>query len=91
MTREEISKEIKEICERMMTYASEHEKEIKEQNRIAAEESEHKITQLLLDAKNAKRHSWSVYEQFKAKLSAIAINSAQYEKGIHSLTAILGV
>ena len=90
MSREEISREIREICERAMAAAAERESEYKN-DESSVEESNIKINQILLNAKTAPRKSLSVYEQFKSKISACAINSVQYETAMRNLTAILNV
>lgn len=92
MTRhEEIMAKIKAITENGKAYAHAHADEIESRRQAAVEESETKISKILADAERAVKHSWNVYESFKAQISSVASNSAQYETAIIRLTRVLGV
>lgn len=91
MTHAEIMKKIKAITEKGIAYANAHADEIENRKSQAVADAETKITQILTNAKKAVKHSWRVYESFKAQISAAASNSEQYEIAITQLTRILSV
>lgn len=91
MTHTEIMEKIKAITEKGIAYANAHADEIESRKSQAIADAETKIAQILANAKKAVKHSWHVYESFKAQISAVASNSEQYEIAITQLTRILNI
>lgn len=88
---DEILERIREITAQGKAYAIAHADEIEARITAAENESENKLAQILEEAKTAVKHSWSVYESFKNRISAAAVNSDQYETSIIRLTRILDI
>ncbi len=91
MTHSEIMSKIKEITEKGMAYAREHAEEIKRAQEENTAKADTKIAQILLDAKNAPKHSWSTYESFKSQIASVGASCMQYENAIRNLVTILDV
>lgn len=49
------------------------------------------IISLLTEARSARKHSYGIYEYFKARIQAIDITHDQYEKAICDLVTILEI
>lgn len=88
---EKILERIRNITAQGIAYATAHAEEI--DARIAADkaESENKLAQILDEAKTAIKHSWSVYEGFRNRISAAASSAEQYEASIIKLARVLGI
>lgn len=91
MIHSEVIERIRTITARSRAYAIEHAEEIKQRQEENARNSENFIAEILLDAKNAVKHSWSIYEIFRSRISTAASNSEQYEIAIQRLASILEV
>lgn len=86
----DILAEIKRICdeaaERAATTFISNATEIKTDANILSN-----ITSLLNEAKQAKKHSYAVYEQYKSRLPVTDMTTAQYENAIRDLAFILSI
>ena len=91
MTHTDFMAKINAITAQGIAYAAEHADEIKQRQEESTRNSDKLITTILSDAKNAVKKSWTVYENFKSRISVAAANSEQYEIAIQKLAAILNV
>jgi len=91
MTHAQFMERINAITAQSIAYATEHAEEIKQRREESITNSEKLIGAILLDAKNAPKKSWTVYESFKNRISVTATSSEQYEIAIQKLTKILNV
>lgn len=91
MTHADFMAKINAITVQGIAYAAEHADEIKQRQEKSTRNSDKLITTILSDAKNAVKKSWTVYENFKSRISVAAANSEQYEIAIQKLAAILNV
>lgn len=89
MTREEVSRRIHEITERMIKYSTEHADEIAQRTREYEAALPRRLETILDNAKRAVKRSDSVYASYRNQISALGLDSAEYESAVKRLAAIL--